>query len=522
MRLFLLILCTTCLFTFSEAQRKKERDTSAYLTQPDRVEFQKDRLDVDFTIINGEQDGLLVVKQTRVKSEKGFGWNLYKLDTTLNNVWNKLLIIPTYYTYKGWDYSKGKYYLLFGSAQYNPEEFTIYEIDGVEGEIEEYEMSTVFPMILSHFEVIDNTVLLAGETNFKPAVLTFDLEEKKPKVIPGIYGEKGEILDIFMNDEDGLFTIVMLEKMINRYLTVNVKTYTSDNVLIQDNKLNPGERRSLIDGAPTNFSAGFQYIAGAYSAKSIQFSRGLYLAKYVQARQQFIRYYNYAELKNFFEYLGDGRKRRIQERIAKRKSRGKNSKFNYRLLVHEIIPRGNEFIMIGEAYYPRYSNYAPMMPYGIGMQSYRRNRYGGYTNIIGYKYTHAIVVSFDQSGNILWDHSFPIEDVLLPELEELVEVNVKEDRIELLYMEENLIRSKIVKGNEVLEGQSYTPVRLGSEEDEFAIKDPEVEGLEKWYQNTLYAYGEQEIEHPVANRFKSRRNVFYINKVRSNANDLPN
>ena len=62
---------------------------------------------------------------------------LYKLDTTLLTEWTKLAAIPFSYTFRGWDYSEGDYFLLFASAQYRPEEFVIYRIKGENGEIEE-------------------------------------------------------------------------------------------------------------------------------------------------------------------------------------------------------------------------------------------------------------------------------------------------------------------------------------------------------------------------------------------------
>ncbi len=499
------------------AQKKKTPDTSAFITQPDRIEFEINKFDEEFTIINGEEDGLLVLKETSVRNPKGYGWTLYKLDKDLQEEWTKLRVVPFSHTFRGWDYSQGNYFLLFSTAQYRPEEFTIIKIDGDNGEIEEYEVSTVFPIILSHFEVIRNTVLMAGTTNFRPAILTIDLDNRKPQVLPGIYGTNSEIIDIHVNDQDELFSVALLERLPNKTLSVNVKTFTTDNVLVQNNLINPGDKRNLIDGAPTDFSSGFQYIAGAYSNKSTQFSRGLYLSKFVNGRQQFIKYYNYADLNNFFNYMSKNRQNRVRERIDRRKSKGKKNKFNYRILVHEIINHGNEYIMIGEAYYPRYSNYQVMMPYGMGWTNQDR-----YQAVVGYKYTHAIIVSFDQKGNILWDHSFPIDDVFMYDLEELVSVNVQKDRIELLYLEENTIRSKIIKGNEVLEGKSYTPVRLNSENEEFTKKDPEVEGLTKWYGSTLYAFGEQEIDQRIGDRTRNRRNVFYINKVRYDPNEISN
>ncbi|MDH5609838.1 MAG: hypothetical protein OEY56_10185 [Cyclobacteriaceae bacterium] len=518
MRPTFVLLSLICGSLLATAQRKKnEPDTSSYLSQPNRIEFLYEKSNNEFHLVNGYDDGLLVVKETYNRLEQGYGWEIYKLDTSLQIVWSSLLIVPYGHTFQGWDYSSHEYFLLFSSAQYKPDEYEIVRINAKNSLQERLSISTVFPIELSHFEVIDKTILMAGTTNFKPTVLTFSLEEKKPRVIPGIYNTNSEILEIHMDDDNGVFSVAMIERMINKRLTVNVKSFTADNLMVQNNTINPGDRKSLIDGAPTDFSSGFQYISGAYSNKSSLYSRGLYLAKFVNGRQQFINYYNFADLTNFFGFLNDKRFKRVRERISKRKEKGKKNRYNYRLLIHEIVQQGNEFILIGEAYYPRYSNYQTYSAYNpISI----RNVYS-YANIIGYKYTHAIVVSFDQNGNILWDHSFAIDDVFRTNLVETVTVNVHSDRIELLYLEKNHIRSKIVQGHDVLEGKSYTPIRLGSEKESFTIKDPEVEGLDIWYDNVLYAYGEQEIQHDTGGKISIRRNIFYINKIQYNPNGYP-
>ena len=498
------------------SQRKKDQDTSNFIIQPNRIEFKIGRYDEDFHIISGEENGMLVVKETAVSNPEGYGWVLTCLDTAFNLEWESLAVIPHEYNYIGWDYNSEYYYLLFSRNNYKPGELTIYQVALKDGKIKEKEISTVFPMVLSHFEVIDDVVILGGTTNFKPAVLTFDLEKLNPRVIPGIYNGNNEIVDISVDDDAGVFSVIMIEKVLNRQVSISAKTFTTENILIQNNLINPGERYSLIDGATTDFQGGFQYIAGTYSNKSLQYSRGLYISKFINGRQQFINFINYADLENFFDYMREKRVERIKQRIERRRSKGKKVRFSYRLLIHDIIQRDDHYILIAEAYYPRYSHSQQFMsPYSYGRVP------SGFTGVSGYKYTHAIVVAFDQNGTKLWDHSFAIDDVFTYSLEEFVTVNVFRDQIELCYLEENLIRSKLIKGNKVIEGKSYTPVRLGSEKDEVRTRDPEIEGLENWYDDYMYAFGEQTIQHTLGSNGTSlRREVFYINKVRYKLNRI--
>ncbi|MBR09258.1 MAG: hypothetical protein CMP48_16445 [Rickettsiales bacterium] len=501
-----------------DAQRKKDQDTSALISQPGRVEFNIFDFTMQYDIINGEDNGLLVYLETEDRTDEGYNWTFNLLDTTLNQVWTRILPIPfdTYLT--GTEYHDGKYYLLFNASRYRNEDLLLIELDAQFGEIRSIEINTVFPIQLTFFEVIDDNILLSGYTNFRPVLLTFNLNVQKPRVVPGFYDNKSDIIDIVIDDESHMFTVIQSEKMINNRYTMRAKTFTSEGDLIQNNIITPGEKKNLVDGASTSFYGGFQYVAGTYSKKPSQYSRGLYLTKFVNGRQQFVKYHDYADLNNFFGYMNSRREQRIKERIERKKEKGKKPKFSYRLLVHDIIQRGDEYLMIAEAYYPRYSSYSSPGSYG----SYN-NSYTSYNpSFMGYKYTHAIVVAFDRNGNIIWDNSFGVDDIETYSLEEFVAVSQFDDKTVLMYLEENTIRSKVVQGNEIYEGMTFNPVKLAYEADEVKSRDPAIEGLKNWYGNVMYAYGEQRIQNDEGEGGRTSRKVFYINKITYNLGQEPN
>jgi hypothetical protein len=206
------------------------------------------------------------------------------------------------------------------------------------------------------------------------------------------------------------------------------------------------------------------------------------------------------------------REKRVKERIARRKIRGKKTRFNYRFLVHEIVPYNNQYILLGEAFYPRYI-------------SIDRTSYGGFfspssnyrSTIIrdgrifdGYHYTHAVVMGFDLQGKLLWDNSFEINDVKTFTLEQFVKLEVQEDKIALLYLFENELRTKIIKGNQVLEGKTSETIKTNATHEILAKEQNDFNRLDYWYRNYFYAYGVQEIVNPGT----GKRRVFFINKIR--------
>jgi len=236
-------------------------------------------------------------------------------------------------------------------------------------------------------------------------------------------------------------------------------------------------------------------------------SRGIFLARISEDGEQVINYYNYADLKNFFSYMKARRQNRVEERIKRRKIKGKKNKFNYKLLVHDVVERDGRFIMIGEAFYPKYTQ-----------ASYYGNYYSHYssqnTYFDGYKYTHALVFGFDRRGRLIWDNSFEIDDIQSYTLDQFVHVSMSDDELALLYVFENEIRTKVIEGNEVLEGKTFNELKLSFEDDIISTSEDEYGRLEKWYGGNLFAYGIHKIKNMKDDGVRLNREVFFINKIR--------
>ncbi|WP_421764433.1 hypothetical protein [Ekhidna sp.] len=523
MKKFLIVLLLIPFFSFS--QRKKDRDTSAVILQPNRIEFEKKRDGSEFYVVPGDKKGILLVEETLEASRGGGGyeWKLHMIDTALQIKWSQTLIIPSGGALLGYEYFEGRFYLLYSKNQFRSEDLVVYQFTSVSTDFVAYEITTVFPVDITHFESVGETLLIAGYANFRPVVITYNINDRIPRVVPGFYDNKNEILDLVVDEDSKLFTVIMSEKMRNKKYTVRVRTFTDRGDIIQDNLVNPGEKRSLLDAASTTFAGGLQYLAGTHSRKSLQYSQGFYLSKFINGQQQFNKYFPFADLNNFFGHLKPKREERIMNRIERKREKGKIKKFNYRLLVHKILQRDGEYIMIAEAYYPRYnystagSSFGAYGGFGYNPGAGRTNPY-----FLGYKYTHAVVLGFDPNCNIIWDQTFKIEDIQTFSLEENVVVSASGGKVILMYLEENEIRSKIVEGNDIVEGRTFNPVKLSFESDELKSKDPSVEGLKKWYDETLFAFGEQSIKNPEGITGKTQRKVFYINKIQYDLNRQPN
>lgn len=514
-RLLLYFFPVLLISSLSAQDRKKDdKKPSELIDQPNRVEFDITNSNYeDYVVYSCEEEGLSIYHQTEHKNKDGYLYEFMRMDTTLNLVYRREFYLPFASRIIGYDYSPGFMYYLLREKPYRQEELLVIRMDLLKGDTSRFSINTVFPVNLTQFEVVGSTILLGGYANYKPVIIRYNLFDQRPQVVPGFYADYSELLRLETDDRLRTFTVTMSEKTPDKRNTISVRSFTESGEMIRNILLRPEDGKGLLNGAPARLEHGKQFIAGTYGHKRSTYSRGLYVATVTDDGSQKIDYYNYGDLENFFSYMRVKREQRIKEKIKRRKVMGKRVKFNYRLLVHDIIEDGDHYLLFGEAYYPKYSNYSGYDRFGGATYGGRYNNSYFNPNFLGYKYTHAVVMAFDKAGKILWDNSFEINDITSYDLQQFVNLSARQDEVVLLYNFENVIRSKIIKSDQIVEGKTFNDVKLTFEDDEARDNDKQIGGLEQWYGRSFYTYGIQDIKNLRDTTVKLNRKVFYINKV---------
>ena len=469
-----------------------------------------EEMDDNFNVVAADEYGIVLyreVKNRETRMERKY--QVILVDTTLNKNWENSYYIHLRYIMRGWEFFGNHFYMLF---QRNTEslkaDLFVVRINLETKASETFLIEREYSMELTEFEVLGNTLIFGGYSNNIPTIICYEFGKMQPIVLPGIFNEKTQIQHLDIDDELRVFNVLTSFRTKNATKSLSLKSFTEKGELIKNVNLVPSEERSLLFGRTVKLDRNVELIVGTYTRKRSDMSRGIYLARISEDGEQVINYYNYADLKNFFSYMKARRQKRVEERIKRRKVKGKKNKFNYRLLVHDIVERDGRFIMVGEAFYPKYSSTSS---YG-GFYSYYGNHYS--TFFEGYKYTHAVVFGFDRRGRLIWDNSFEINDIESYTLDQFVHISVTDEEIALLYVFENEIRTKVIEGNEVLEGKTFNELKLSFEDDIVANSEDEYGGLEKWYGGNLFAYGIHKLKNMKDDGVKLNREVFFINKIR--------
>ncbi len=429
--------------------------------------------------------------------------SLIHLDTALTVYWEKPFLVPLGYTLLGWDHSVDQVQLLFSRKQYEKELFSVFKIDLNTGSSKEQKLSTVFPIEVTHFEALDDFILLGGTTNHKPVVVTFN-KSNNPQVVPGIYGNENEIVNISIDDLSGIFSVIMAEKNRTKNLGLTIYGYSRENQQLFKNKGVATRGRNLLNGTVIAPLENSRYLAGSFSNNGTRMSKGLFISKFTGDQLSFLKYYEFAYFEHFFEFMGLGQMQKLKERIKRKTEEGKKINLNYRVIIHEMIQNKEQLILSGEVYYPQHTDVQTFIPSS-------NTDHIPYSNS-GFNSTHAFAVAFDEEGNMLWDHSFPMQDMFFMSLEKKAEFLSISNRIEVYTLNKNKIRARIFKGQEIVEHELEILVSLGVDSDKWMWKNPEIESVVSWYDQFILALGRQKILSS-SNMNSSLKEIFYLNKI---------
>lgn len=479
-------------------------NSQGQVVQPERFEITIDKDESKYEVITAGEQGMFLCRRVLTADGKG-AIDIIKLDTAFNKTWQGYIEIEPVLEVIGTRTDGDSLYLLLRHPDFAKKDLTMLVISQENGDYVRHRIRNFIPLFINDFQVAKSGVLIGASYNYIPVVLFYSFKTLNSKILPGLSNEQADLTQIKVN-EDGTFDVLVSARTVTRQKTIWTKSYDEDGNLQFQTPLIAEENKNLLFARSISTRNDFKFIAGTYGNKNSEYSRGIFISTVGTNGAQQMRYYNYGDFSNFFKYLKARREMRIKERIERRKVKGKKVRFNYKLIVHEIVPYDNQFILLGEAFYPRYISTDPR--YG-GFFNYSRS-YNIYNGRIfdGFHYTHAVVMGFDANGRLLWDNSFEINDVKTYTLEQFVRLEIQDDRIVLLYLFDNEIRSKIIRGNEVLEGKTSEPIRTTDDWD--VARNNSTARLDYWYDNCFFATGVQNL----ANYKVGDRRVFFINKVK--------
>jgi hypothetical protein len=240
---------------------------------------------------------------------------------------------------------------------------------------------------------------------------------------------------------------------------------------------------------------------------SLSGSSGFFTCRIRNGVQTDIRFKNFLDLKNFQNIIGDKDMAAIKRKAVKQNRSVSDYAQEVSLLVHPLVIHGDQVIFTGESYVPEYhpENFTEFDFYG-------RPYINTYNVFDGYRFTNAIIAGFDKAGNLIWDNSMEIRNLISAELKPKVNVYCSaSDTMVLCYSSEARIASKIIKENEVVEKLDFSAMDQLFPGDKMLTESKNY--MVSWFGPYFLCYGYQEIKNINSSENKKRL-VFYFTKVR--------
>lgn len=451
----------------------------------------------------GEQ-GVLVTTRTGGLSDNGpvrlrfqkFGTNLKLLWRTDWRISDLFRPVATYQT------DRYVYHLFRDSGT---DQFRFVRLHLDDGVTETFEGNLLDDFNVQQFRVMGSRAFVGGYRHSRPVVLAFSFFDRTTKVLPGLYVNNLELngLDV----DEARQEVNVLVHATRRHCQFTLRTYNYDGKLMRTMDFDGGGN-SLISGKLLPINADESLLVGNYSTDCTPYSQGIYVTRVrhgESGRQpaDAIRYVEFSQLENFFNYLKPNRQQKLLAKAQRKKEEGKDYRFRYKLLVHDLVPTPDGPLLVAEVYYPQYRGSSS--PFG----SYLR----GPTSVLdGYRYTHAFVCGFDAEGNLRWDNCLPIRELTNPDLTEMVQVSRQGDRMVLAYPNDGQITTAVIQRNRVVHEAETIRLQTGAEHERVTFSAHE--NVLAWYGRYFLACGFQKIAPPRGTPGPQReREVFYLNKL---------
>ena len=400
----------------------------AQLAPVKRIDYPVDEnINEDYHVLPlGEQGALIAYHKYDDFSRRPHTYTFSRIDTALVTRWKVDYTLTQ--SFKPSHTFENDRYAFYLSGETDTDNFSLMRLNLYDGTVDTYAGKLPSDLNMTDFKVMGSIAYLAGYYRSRPVVMAYSLFDGSIRVFQGLYINNVELGSIEVDEFRQ--EVHVLTHTLKKNCNFTLRSYSPDGRPLRVIDYG-GTQYSLISGKILPISADESLLVGNYSTDCTPYSQGIYITRIrhnetgkltvTTDRGEAIRYVDFSNLKNFFNYLKPKRQKKMQARVAEQKRLGKEYKFRYRLLVHDLVPTPNGLQLIAEVYYPQYRGSGPSYNAQVWRaSSIMPTRFrpsaglpgsSGQLYSDGFRYTHAFVCEFDQQGNLLWDNCLPISEL---------------------------------------------------------------------------------------------------------------
>lgn len=438
--------------------------------------------------------GVLMIHSVRREGEDQ--WHLVRYDTSLVRGWERVEALNKNFSIADWQQQGEEIVLLW--TREGSRHAEIWRIHGFRGTVSRQEIELPLRYTVQGFGLMGRTAFLSGQYNYKP-ILHRAPGEGGGVLLPIPFKGKGQITTLVPDAADQRLAVCLREQRGKRS-SLYVQTINSQGEVQTDWKVDPQSERNLLNGQATDLGGGELFLVGTYGQRKDLSAQGLFVSAYASGGQQFIRFFDFADLPHFLDHLPSGERERLQSRIDRKQAKGKALDMDLRMLVHPVRRTSTGYLVIAESYYPTYRT------------EYRTYYYqGSFVNrpirvFDGWRFSHGVISSFTLKGDLRWANQINLHDARSYLLRPRLRVRAAGDTVELVTASGPRIQRKIIAGEQVQSEQDG--FLLPPADSSAQVKWASVLDVQPWFGHYLLGFGVEQVKDEAG-----RERHFYLSLI---------
>ncbi|OWP63931.1 hypothetical protein CDA63_06880 [Hymenobacter amundsenii] len=460
MRYFYLLLCLLIPAAGVLAQKAKGPKPDLVPTQRFRTELLLETYNSDVQVQPLAEDSSVVVLVERDAGLVGKPEYFFqKFDRQLRPAAPQPIEVPRGYDFQRICAEGTDVYALFSGTVESTLWVAAY--DTRTGELGTGEFKTKRVREIHDLKALEGNLFVTVEVNQHLTVLVLNLHTAQFKFLPSVYEPLPARFTLLADSATKRAELILSES--NGFKSrLQLKQLDDDGRLLRSEFVQAGSDRGLLDAQLSSGDSAARVLAGTYTLRDSRYSQGLFAADLTAGvtatgQRRSLRFYDFLNFKHFFDFMKPARLARMRQRNDRLRSTDRQYRHRYQLLMHDMLPTAEGFVLVSEVYHERYSGSYTGSGYpgygnlnGFGYPSRYNNYYGSSSNNrrapAGYHTSHALVCGFDRQGNLLWDNSFLLKEMERYQLEETVCTRLLPDgrRLVLAYIKDDQFYYKLI------------------------------------------------------------------------------
>ncbi len=339
-----------------------------------------------------------------------------------------------------------------------------------------------------------NLNLLSGEGNIKPII------------IEGVKPNRIEVKNLQFVLETESFYISM-NGVISKKIKCFLGQYNLNSEEVGMRTIDQDTDKNFISTSVAALDKKDIIISGTYANRYSTFSTGIYITTMIDEELQSPNFYSYVDLDGFLSYLPESQQKRIENKKERLEDKGKDLEISYNIAMHNIVRCNEDYLFIGEAYYPTYHQETTTKTVnGTTSTQYKQV-------FDGYQYTHAVIAKFNKKGELLWSQCFKLNPNEKPKyVERYIRIaGQKQNSIKLVFAIGSQIFGKEFDFDGNIISEETAEINGLSENDDVKSSNSKIV---YWYDQYFLSYGYQRIKNKIDSDTKRNRQVIFVNKIK--------